>query len=131
MAFHVEDISLKYAAISPVDSRVILGPIQHSDVYIYVCVCVCIKDKEKSSWGLKKLRADSLEISDPRLDPRYLEGLENDACRGMWGGTFRVVLRLHAIFTRVIHVIRDIDRVGRIQESGVRKLYHFVLEKRN
>lgn len=83
-----------------------------------MCVCVCIKDKEKSSWGLKKLRADSLEISDPRLDPRYLEGLENDACRGMWGGTFRVVLRLHAIFTRVIHVIRDIDGVGRIQESG-------------
>lgn len=59
MAFHVEDISLKYAAISPVDSRVIPGPMQHSDVYMYICICICIKDKEKSSWGLKKLRADS------------------------------------------------------------------------
>lgn len=51
MAFHVEDISLKYAAISPVDSRVILGPMQHSDVYIYVCVCVCVSRIKKSHRG--------------------------------------------------------------------------------
>lgn len=53
MAFHVEDISLKYAAISPVDLRVILGP--HATFRR-----VYIKDKEKSSWGLKKLRAEIL-----------------------------------------------------------------------
>lgn len=26
---------------------------------MYICICIRIKDKEKSSWGLKKLRADS------------------------------------------------------------------------
>lgn len=51
MAFHVEDISLKYAAISPVDSRVIPGPMQHSDVYICIYVYVYVSRIKKSHRG--------------------------------------------------------------------------------
>lgn len=89
MAFHVEDISLKYAAISPVDSRVIPGPMQHSDVYICIYVYVYVSRIKKSHRGdWKNYEPTPHEISDPRLDPRYLERyLENEARRG---GTFRV-----------------------------------------
>lgn len=116
MAFHVEDISLKYAAISPVDSRVIPGPMQHSDVYICIYVCIRIKDKEKSSWGLKKLRADSSRNFGPAIRSS-ISGTVSRTKRVEEGLFESIVLRLD-FYTRKL----DSTRIRKLYRSQEKKL---------
>lgn len=116
MAFHVEDISLKYAAISPVDSRVIPGPMQHSDVYMYICICICIKDKEKSSWGLKKLRADSSRNFGSAIRSS-ISGTVSRTKRVEEGLFESIVLRLD-FYTRKL----DSTRIRKLYRSQEKKL---------
>lgn len=116
MAFHVEDISLKYAAISPVDSRVIPGPMQHSDVYICIYVCIRIKDKEKSSWGLKKLRADSSRNFGSAIRSS-ISGTVSRTKRVEEGLFESIVLRLD-FYTRKL----DSTRIRKLYRSQEKKL---------